>query len=144
MGPSLLPEHIAVIGLCIFVALSQISFFRKSVFQRGEQSSRSLKVQSAYLLAAVSGLLLVREEFAPIWGDMRFTCSIAYLVLSLASVPALTLRTAFLTRRRLPETPSSTGEEREGEDAEKSEEREEGKEKGVIQEAEEFLLGLEQ
>jgi hypothetical protein len=143
MGPSLLPEHIAVIGLCIFVALSQISFFRKSVFQRGEQSPRSLKVQSAYLLAAVSGLLLVREEFAPIWGDMRFTCSIAYLILSLASVPALTLRTAFLTRRRLPETQSSTSEE---EEAEESEEREEGKEeeKGVIQEAEEFLLELEQ
>jgi hypothetical protein len=142
MGPSLLPEHIAVIGLCIFVALSQISFFRKNVFHRGEQSSRSLKVQSAYLLAAVSGLLLVREEFAPIWGDMRFTYSIAYLVLSLASVPALTLRTAFLTRRKPTETPSSTGEE--GEEAEEREEKEEGKEEGVIQEAEEFLLGLEQ
>lgn len=146
MGPSLLPEHIAVIGLCIFVALSQISFFRKNVSQRVEESSRSLKVQLVYLLAAIFGLLLVREEFAPIWGNMRFAYAIAYLVSSLANVPVLTLHTAFLGGRKRFEIPSSTSEGRGGEQAEEKEEREEekGEEKGVIQEAEEFLHGLEQ
>ncbi|MFB0504399.1 MAG: hypothetical protein ACETWE_11245 [Candidatus Bathyarchaeia archaeon] len=145
MDPSLLPEHIAVIGLCIFVALSQISFFRKNVFQRGEESSRSLKVQLIYLLAAAFGVLLVREEFAAFWGGMRFTCSIAYLAFSLACIPALTLRTAFLRSRGPPETPSSTSEERGGEKAEEREKREEDKEeeKGIIQEAEEFLRRVE-
>jgi len=121
MGPSLLPEHIAVIGLCIFVALS-------------------------YLLAALFGLLLVREEFAPIWADTRFTCSIAYLVSSLANILALALFTVFSRGQKPPETPSSTSEERGGEQAEEKEEREEEREeeKGVIQEAEELLQGLEQ
>jgi len=146
MGPSLLPEHIAVIGLCIFVALSQISFFRRNVFHRGEESSRSLRVQSIYLLAALFGLLLVREEFAPIWADTRFTCSIAYLVSSLANILALALFTVFSRGQKPPETPSSTSEERGGEQAEEKEEREEEREeeKGVIQEAEELLQGLEQ
>ena len=145
MNPSLLPEHIAVIGLCIFVALSQISFFRKNVFQRGQESSRSLKVQLVYLLAAAFGVLLVREEFASFWGATRFACSTAYLVFSLASIPALTLRTAFLRRRGPPETSSSTSEERGAEKAEEREKREEDKEeeKGVVQEAEEFLRRLE-
>lgn len=146
MGPSLLPEHIAVIGLCIFVALSQISFFRKNVFHRSEESSRSLRVQSIYLLAALFGLLLVREEFAPIWADTRFTCSIAYLVSSLANIPALALFTAFSRGQKPPETPSSTREEAgigKAEEREKGEEEKEG-EKEIVEEAQEFLLGLEQ
>ncbi|MFQ6095547.1 MAG: hypothetical protein ACE5NN_05340 [Candidatus Bathyarchaeia archaeon] len=100
MDSPLLAEHIAVIGVCIFAALFNLVFFRKEVFQNDE--SKSIKVQIIYLLAAVFGLLLVRNEFAPIWGDMRFPYSLAYLYFSLANIPAIILYIVFLRRQKLP------------------------------------------
>lgn len=100
MEPVFLAEHIAVIGVCIFAALFYLAFFRKEVFQNDE--SKSLKAQIAYLLAAVLGLLLVRGEFATIWGDTRFSYSLAYLYFSLANIPAIVLYVAFLRRQKIP------------------------------------------
>lgn len=101
MEPIFLAEYIAVIGVCIFAALFYLAFFRKEVFQNDE--SKSLKAQIVYLLAAVFGLFLVRDEFATVWGDTRFSYSVGYLYFSLANIPAIILYVAFLRRRKLPE-----------------------------------------
>ncbi len=106
MFSQLLPDQIAVIGLCIFVSLSVLAFSKKKFFQNDEESSTSIKVQFIYVLAALFGLLLVRDEFAPIWGEMRFSYSMTYMYLALANIAGITLyitlsQTHFSTRKLL-------------------------------------------
>jgi len=98
----LLPDQIAVIGLLIFAGLSILAYFRKRIFHNDEESSESIKVQLACLLAASFGLLLVRREFAHLWGDIQSSYTAAYSYLALANIAAVSLFIIFLRNQKLP------------------------------------------
>jgi len=101
MVPSILPDQIAVIGLLIFAGLSILAYFRKRIFHNDGESSESVKVQLACLLAASFGLLLVRREFAPLWGDIQSSYTAAYSYLALANIAAASLLIVFLRNHGL-------------------------------------------
>jgi len=153
MVPSILPDQIAVIGLLIFAGLSILAYFKKRIFHTHEGSSESVKVQLACLLAASFGLLLVRREFAPVWGDIQSSYTAAYLYLALSNVAAIGLFIVFLRNHGLLRnagqitTPRFLVENRKydkaktegGREKRKRAKAEMGEEDGLIQEAMKIL-----
>lgn len=87
---SLLPEFFALLGICVFLAISLITCFLDRRFPKA--------IPYIYQVAALFGFayLLVSKGFITVLGDYtRFWCSLIYFVIALSNVIAVNVYFAF-------------------------------------------------